>query len=53
MEDAKRKEIESRLRQLIEAADRETKKDEQNGPSLPKNIQVIRRRKGRPDLHIT
>lgn len=53
MEDAKRKEIETRLRRLIEAAERDTKKDESNGPSLSKNIQVIRRRKGRPDLHIT
>ncbi len=52
MDDAKRKEIETLLRRLINAADRDTKKPERNIPRLPGNIQVIRRRKGRPDLHI-
>ncbi len=52
MDDAKRKEIETRLRELINAADRDTKKPERNTPRPPGNIQVIRRRKGSPDLHI-
>jgi hypothetical protein len=53
MDDAKRKEIETRLRQMINAANRNTEKPEQNTPRPPGNIQVIRRRKGSPDLHIT
>jgi len=53
MDDAKRKEIETLLRRLINAADRDTKKPERNTPRPPGNIQVIRRRKGSPDLHIT
>jgi hypothetical protein len=52
MDDTKRKEIETLLRRLINAADRDTKKPERNTPHPPGNIQVIRRRKGRPDLHI-
>jgi hypothetical protein len=52
MNAAKRKEIETRLRRLIDAADRDSKKPEQNIPRPPGNIQVIRRRKGSPDLHI-
>jgi hypothetical protein len=52
MDDAKRKEIETRLRQLINAADRDTKIPERNPRHPPGNIQVIRRRKGSPDLHI-
>lgn len=52
MDDAKRKEIETRLRLLINAADRDTKKSERDTPRPPGNIQVIRRRKGSPDLPI-
>ncbi len=52
MDDAKRKEIETLLRRLINTADRDTKKPERNTPPTPGNIQVIRRRKGSPDLHI-
>ena len=52
MDDTKRKEIETLLRRLINAADQDTKKPERNTPRPPGNIQVIRRRKGRPDLHI-
>jgi len=53
MDDAKRKEIETLLRRLINAAERDTKKPERNTPRPTENIQVIRRRKGSPDLHIT
>ena len=52
MDDAKRKEIETMLRRLISDADRNTKKPKQNTLRPPGNIQVIRRRKGNPDLHI-
>jgi hypothetical protein len=52
MNDAKRKETETLLRRLITAADRDTKKPEPNTPRPLGNIQVIRRRKGSPDLHI-
>jgi hypothetical protein len=52
MDDAKRKELETLLRRLINDADRDTKKPKRNTPRLPGNIQVIRRRKGSPDLHI-
>ena len=52
MDETKRKEIETLLRRLINAADRDTRKPERNIPRPPGNIQVIRRRKGRPDLHI-
>ncbi len=52
MDDAKRKEIDTLLRRLINAADRDTKKPERNTHRPPGNIQVIRRRKGSPDLHI-
>ena len=52
MDDTKRKEIETLLRRLINTADRDTKKPERNTPPTPGNIQVIRRRKGSPDLHI-
>jgi len=53
MDDEKRKEIETLMRRLINAADRDTKKAERNTPRSPGNIQVIRRRKGSPDLHIS
>jgi hypothetical protein len=52
MDDAKRKEIETLLCRLINAADRDTKKHKRNTPRPLGNIQVIRRRKGSPDLHI-
>jgi len=52
MDETKRKEIETLLHRLINAADRDTRKPERNIPRPPGNIQVIRRRKGRPDLHI-
>ena len=53
MEDAKRKEIETRLRELIAAADDNTKTQELSGFRTSGNTRVIRRRKGRPDYHIT
>ena len=52
MEEAKRKQLESRLRQLIDAADRSMTKPDQIGQRLPGNTRVIRRRKGTPDRHI-
>ncbi|MBW2603498.1 MAG: hypothetical protein JRE28_04165 [Deltaproteobacteria bacterium] len=52
MDDAKRKEIETLLRRLINDAERDTKKPERNTPRSLGKVQVIRRRKGRPNLHI-
>ncbi len=52
MDDAKRKEIETLLSRLINDADRDTKKPKRTPPRPLGNIQVIRRRKGNPDLHI-
>ena len=52
MDNAKREELEALLRRLIDEADRNTKKPKRKTPCLPGNIQVIRRRKGSPDLHI-
>jgi hypothetical protein len=52
MDDAKRKEIETLLRRMINAADRDTKKTEPKIPRPHGKIQVIRRRKGSPNLHI-
>ncbi len=53
MEDLKRKEIEIQFNRLFNTADRNTEKNKETLPRLPGNIQVIRRRKGRPDRHIT
>lgn len=52
MDDTKRKEIETLLRRLINSADRNTKESERNIPRSPGKVQVIRRRKGRPNLRI-
>ena len=52
MEESKRKQLETRLRQLINAANQESKKQGPISPREPGSIQVIRRRKGRPDRHI-
>ena len=53
MEDLKKKEIEIQFNRLFNTADRKTGKIKENIPRIPSNIQVIRRRKGRPDRHIT
>ena len=52
MNDAKRKELETLLRRMINSADRDSKKPEQNTLRPPGNIRVIRRRKGSPDMHL-
>ena len=56
MEDNKRKQLEAQLRQLINAANRETPRAELNTAEstveIPEKTQVIRRRKGNPDRHI-
>jgi hypothetical protein len=53
MEETKRKQLEAQLRQLINASNKDTP---QAGPidnvQPGKKIQVIRRRKGRPDRQI-
>ena len=49
MEEAKRKEIETRLRQLIESAGQNPRKELAGNSRMSGNVQVIRRRKGRPD----
>ena len=53
MEHEKRKEIEMQFRRLFSAAPTEPKEKKENSYRLPGNIQVIRRRKGSPDRHIT
>jgi len=51
MEEKKRKEIEARLAQLF-AQNEENKNENQADKSIPSGVKVIRRRKGKPDLHI-
>ena len=52
MEAAKKKEIEDRLHQLIARAADQTKKEQSPAKRPPTGANVIRRRKGKPDLHI-
>ncbi|MEE8398687.1 MAG: hypothetical protein V3S89_06760 [Desulfobacterales bacterium] len=52
MEAAKKKEIEDRLHLLIAQADDEAKKDESPAKRPTPGVNVIRRRKGKRDLHI-
>ena len=52
MEAAKRKEIEDRLYQLIAQAADQAKKEKPPAKLPSFGARVIRRRKGRPDLHI-
>ncbi|MEE8397961.1 MAG: hypothetical protein V3S89_03070 [Desulfobacterales bacterium] len=51
MEVAKRKEIENRLYQLLAASNQTKNEKSPTKPSTP-GVRVIRRRKGKPDLHI-
>jgi hypothetical protein len=52
MEDTKRKQLEAQLRQLINAAQKETLRPDAGNKEIPDKTQVIRRRKGKPDRHI-
>ena len=52
MEEAKKKEIERKLQQLIEQADHRTKKEKSPPKASPAGVIVIRRRKGKRDAHI-
>jgi hypothetical protein len=52
MEDTKRKQLEAQLRQLINAAQKETSRPDVDVKGIPDKTQVIRRRKGTPDRHI-
>jgi hypothetical protein len=52
MEDAKRKQLESELRRLINAASRNTDVQTENRARMTGSVRVIRRRKGSPDRHI-
>ena len=52
MEDAKRKQLESELRRLINAASSNTEKQTESRARMSGSIRVIRRRKGSPDRHI-
>ena len=54
MEEAKRKQIETQLRRLINAADRNSNsnKNDRNSLHLSGEVRVIRRRKGSPDRHV-
>jgi len=52
MEDAKRKQIETQLRRLINAANHNSNRNDKNSLHLSGEIKVIRRRKGSPDRHV-
>jgi len=52
MEAAKRKEIENRLYQLIAQTADQTKKEKSPAKLSSFGVRVIRRRRGKPDLHI-
>ncbi len=52
MEVAKKKEIEERLYQLLAQAD-QTKDEKPPAKGLSAGVRIIRRRKGKPDRHIT
>lgn len=52
MDESKRKQLEMQLRQLISAAANPEKEQERESRQINGRVQVIRRRKGRPDRHI-
>jgi hypothetical protein len=52
MEDAKRKQIETRLRRLIAADSHSRNRSDKNRLHISGEIRVIRRRKGSPDRHV-
>ena len=52
MDESKRKQLEMQLRQLITAASNPAKEEQQESRYVNGRVQVIRRRKGRPDRHI-
>jgi hypothetical protein len=52
MEESKRKEIEARLFQLFAQNDQDKNK-KQLTQNISSGVKVIRRRKGKPDLHIS
>ena len=52
MEESKRQEIEEKLRQLIQLANRSQQENRPTSPAPLGNPRVIRRRKGEPDLQI-
>jgi len=52
MDESKRKEIEARLFQLFAQND-QNKNEIQPTRSISSGVKVIRRRKGKPDLHIS
>ncbi len=49
MDESKRKQLETQLRQLISAAANPAKAERQDSRYVNGRVQVIRRRKGRPD----
>jgi len=51
MEEEKKREIEAKLYQLIAQAD-QAKKERTPAKDTSSGVRVIRRRKGKPDLHI-
>ena len=52
MDESKKKQLEMQLRQLISAATNPGKEDQRESRYVNGRVQVIRRRKGRPDQHI-
>lgn len=52
MEEAKRKQIEAQLYQLIAQAEK-ARKEKKTAVSVSGGTRVIRRRKGNPDFHVS
>jgi hypothetical protein len=51
MDEAKKKQLEAKLRQMFLNASQPQEEDRPT-PKQPRNIRVIRRRKGEPDMQI-
>lgn len=51
MDEAKKRQLEAKLRQMFLNASQPQEED-QPTPNKPRNIRVIRRRKGEPDMQI-
>jgi hypothetical protein len=51
MDEAKKRQLEAKLRQMFLNAS-QTQEEDRPTPCKPRNIRVIRRRKGEPDMQI-
>lgn len=52
MDEAKKKQLEAKLRQMFLNATNQTQEEDRPTPRKSSNIRVIRRRKGEPDMQI-